>query len=102
MDINKSKIGAMLRFVQSHGFKVFCGGFIFYLFFCGDYSIVSLVSLRNQESALRHEIKEYKDSIANFEHRIEELDVNNEELERYARERMQMHRENEDVYLLDE
>lgn len=102
MKITRSKIEAVLRLAQRHWFKVLCGGFVFYLLFCGDYSLVSIVSLEAQESALRKEIEEYRDSVANFENRLKVVNADNEQLERYAREHMHMHGDNEDLYLIDE
>lgn len=101
MNINRSKIEAALRLAKKNWFKVFCACAIFYLLFCGDYSVISIASLDSQESALRKEIEVYKDSIANFEQRLKEVSADSEELERYARERLHMHRENEDLYLID-
>lgn len=72
------------------------------MFFCGDYSVMNIMSLRAQESALRDEIEEYQDSIKHFEQRLNELDVDNQQLERYARERMFMHGKGEDIYILDD
>lgn len=102
MKINHSKIGTVLRFAQRHWFKVLCGGFVFYLLFCGDYSLVNIVSLEAQEAELRKEIKACRDSVANYEHRLEVVNADNEQLERFARERMHMHGINEDLYLIDE
>jgi len=70
--------------------------------FGGEYSVKNIVSLRTQEAELRKEIEEYKDSINNFERRIDEVSVDSEQLERHARERMHMHRENEDLYIIEE
>lgn len=101
MKITSSKIAAVLRLAQRHWFKVFCAGFVFYLLFCGDYSLVSIVSLETQEASLRREIEQYRDSVSNFERRIEVVNADNEQLERYAREQMHMHGQNEDLYLID-
>lgn len=63
---------------------------------------MNIWSMRQQEDELRKEIAEYKDSINNFERRIEEVSVDPEQLERHARERMYMHRENEDLYIIED
>jgi len=102
MNINWSKYQAVLRLAKRHWFKVMCGVGVFYLLFCGDYSLLSIVSLRTQEASLRHEIKVYNDSISNYEQRLREVQADNEQLERFAREKMKMLRENEDLYLIDE
>lgn len=105
MKIDRTKLknlASVVRFLRAHWFKTLCGAFVIYMCFCGDYSLMNIMSLKAQESALRDEIEEYQDSIKHFEERINELDVNSEQLERYAREHMFMHGENEDVYILDD
>lgn len=88
------------RWFRRHWFKIGCSLFILYHIFWSDYSLVQIMSLRNKEASLGKEVQRYQDSIDHFDRQIEELNVNPEKLERYARERMYMHRENEDIYLL--
>lgn len=97
-----NKIKSAGRFFRSHWFAILCVAFILYMFFGGEYSVKNIMSMRAQEDELRKEIEEYKDSISNFERRIDEVSVNSEMLERHARERMHMHRENEDLYIIGE
>ena len=91
-----------MRFCWRHLFALACLAFVVYMLFISDYSVTNIMSLEAQQAELSHEISVYKDSIANFEQRIEEISVDNAELERHARERMYMHRENEDLYILDD
>lgn len=102
MELKSSKVLALLRLCKMHLFKVLCGLGIFWLLFVGDYSVLSVWSLDSQENDLKKEIEEYRDSIANFEERINAVSVDSRQLERHARERMLMHKENEDLYLIDE
>ena len=90
------------RFCRNHVFWVTCGVFALYMCFCGDYSLVNIMSLESQEDELRDEIEEYREMTEDFQQRIDEVSVDNEKLERYAREKMHMHRQNEDLYLLDD
>ena len=101
MEINRSKIATAIRFVWRHLFGVTCVAFILYMCFGEEYSLKNIVRLHAQEAELRREIATYKDSINNFERRIDEINVDSETLERYAREKMHMHKENEDLYLFD-
>lgn len=96
-----NKIKTTGRFILRHWFGILCFTFVLYMCFGGEYSLMNIAVLHRQESALRKEIEEYKDSINNFERRIDEVSVNSEQLERYARERMRMHRENEDLYIIE-
>lgn len=97
-----NKIKTTGRFILRHWFGILCFAFVLYMCFGGEYSLKNIISMRAQEAALRKEIEEYKDSIDHFERRIDEVSVNSEQLERYARERMRMHRENEDLYIIEE
>ncbi len=97
-----NKIKTTSRFILRHWFGILCFTFVLYMCFGGEYSLKNIVALHQQESALRKEIEEYKDSISNFERRIDEVSVDSEQLERHARERMRMHRENEDLYIIED
>jgi cell division protein FtsB len=95
------KIKAAGSFILRHWFGILCLAFILFMCFGGEYSVKNIISMRAQETALRKEIEEYKDSINNFERRIDEVSVDSKQLERHARERMHMHRENEDLYIIE-
>jgi cell division protein FtsB len=97
-----NKIKTASAFVLRHWFGVLCVAFLLYMCFGGEYSVKNILALRAQESELRKEIEVYKDSINNFERRINEVSVDSEQLERHARERMRMHRENEDLYIIED
>ena len=97
-----NKIKTTSRFILRHWFGILCFTFVLYMCFGGEYSLKNIVALHSQEAALRKEIEEYKDSISNFERRIDEVSVDSEQLERHARERMGMHRENEDLYIIED
>lgn len=97
-----NKIKKTGRFILRNWFGILCFAFVLYMCFGGEYSLKNILSLRAQESELRKEIEVYKDSINNFERRIDEVSVDSEQLERHARERMYMHRENEDIYIIED
>lgn len=101
MNINRSKLWVVYRLARRHWFKGICGVFIFYMLFLGDYSVMNILSLERQEIQLRKEISQFTDSIDHFDNRLKEVEANSEQLERYAREKLHMHRENEDLYLID-
>lgn len=96
------KLKVYIRFAMRHWFFTLCTGFLLYMFFGGEYCVMNILSLRNQEAALRKEIREYQDSIDHFQLRIDQVSVDNEHLEKHARERLHMHRRNEDLYLFDD
>lgn len=96
-----SKPSKLLRFALQHWFKTLCFLFLFYMVFLSEHSAWRIMKLHAQEEELRSEIRQYEDSVANYQSRIDQVSVDNEALERHARERLHMHRENEDLYLFD-
>lgn len=102
MKINKSRLISAGTFVFRHWFGIACGLFVGYMCFFGQYSVVNILSLRSQERGLRHDKRVYQDSLDHFTKRLAELQTDNVQLEKIARERMLMHKENEDLYLVDE
>ncbi len=97
-----NKIKTVGGFIYRNWFTILCCAFFLYICFGGEYSLMNIYSLREQEKELRKEIEVYRDSIDNFERRIDEVSVDSEQLERHARERMHMHRENEDLYIIED
>lgn len=105
MNIDRKKLVTLLRigrFCRRHVFMVACLAFGVYLLFGSDYSLMNILKLQAQEAQLRDEIEEYQEMTEDFQRRIDEVNVDNEKLERYAREKMHMKAENEDLYLIDE
>lgn len=91
---------SVLRWIWRQKFYSFCILMVANMCVFGEYSLLQISRLRRQEAALKSEIAVYKDSIEAFNHRIEEVSANEEELERFAREQLRMHRDNEDLYLI--
>lgn len=96
-----SKTSRVLRFALKHWFKTLCLLFIFYMFFFSEHSVWRIMRLHAQEDELRREIRQYEDSVVNYQRRIDQVSVDNEALECHAREQLHMRRENEDLYLFD-
>lgn len=96
------KSSKFLRFALQHWFKTLCLLFILYMVFVSEHSVIRIMRLHAQEDELRKEIRQFEDSIVNFQRRIDQVSVDNEALERHARERLHMHRENEDIYIFED
>ncbi len=96
-----SKASKILRFAMRHWFKTLCMLFLFYMLFMSEHSVWRIIRLHAQEEGLRREIRQYQDTIEAFQRRIDQVSVDNEALEKHARERLHMHRENEDLYLFE-
>lgn len=67
-----------------------------------EHSILSIVKINRQQAVLKREIIEYKDSIRHYQELIDDVSGNADELEHFARERMRMKKQNEDIFLIDD
>ena len=56
---------------------------------------------RSQINELKSQIKDYEDSAAVYEAKVNELNTDNESLERLVREKYGMKRINEEVFITD-
>lgn len=94
MEVGKS-------FLKRHWFAVAVGCFVLYFSFFDDHSLLKFFIYNHQAARLEKEIATYKEFTERCETLIQELDEGGESLEKYARERLLMKRENEDVYLIE-
>ena len=75
--------------------------FVVVLVFFGDNSFVRSSKYRHQINDLKSQIKNYEDSASAYEAKVNELNTDNESLERLVREKYGMKRVNEEVYITD-
>ena len=76
--------------------------FIVSLLFFGDNNYLKINELKSRINELKAEIKLNEDSAAIYEAKGRELNTDRETLERIAREKYGMKRQNEDVYVVEE
>ena len=76
--------------------------FIVSLLFFGDNNYLKINELKSRINELKAEIKLNEDSAAIYEAKVRELNTDRETLERIAREKYGMKRQNEDVYVVEE
>lgn len=74
--------------------------FLVLITFFDRYDLISQVSLRQQVSKLREEKKYYKEEITKNNLELNSLQTNPENLEKFAREKYLMKKDNEDVFVL--
>ena len=72
------------------------------LLFFGDNNYLKINELKSRINELKAEIKLNEDSAAIYEAKVRELNTDRETLERIAREKYGMKRQNEDVYVVEE
>ena len=75
--------------------------FVVTLLFYGDNSFIRSTKYRSQINELKSQIKAYEDSAAMYDAKVNELNTDNESLERLVREKYGMKRVNEEVYITD-
>ena len=76
-------------------------GFVVVLLFFGDNNYMKISKYRSQINDLKSQIKNNQDSAAMYEAKVNELNTDNESLERLVREKYGMKRTNEEVYITD-
>ena len=75
--------------------------FVLTLLFYGDNSFIRSTKYRKQINELKSQIKNYEDSASAYEAKVNELNTDNESLERLVREKYGMKRINEEVFITD-
>ena len=77
---------------------LFLGVFLVYSFFAGPYGFLRIFSLLNEKKELKFEAKKLEAKILEMENRKERLESDSFYLEKVAREKLGMAREDEKVY----
>ena len=75
--------------------------FVITLAFFGDNNYLLTSKYRKQINELKSQIKTNQDSAAVYDAKVNELNTDNETLERLVREKYGMKRTNEEVYITD-
>ena len=75
--------------------------FVITLAFFGDNNYLLTSKYRKQINELKSQIKNNEDSAAVYDAKVNELNTDNETLERQVREKYGMKRTNEEVYITD-
>lgn len=76
-------------------------GFVVVLLFFGDNNYLRISKLRSEINDLKSQIKTNQDSAAIYDAKVNELNTDNESLERLVREKYGMKRTNEEVYITE-
>ena len=75
--------------------------FVVLLLFFGENNYMRINKYRSQINDLKSQIQNNKDSAAMYDAKVNELNTDNESLERLVREKYGMKRINEEVYITD-
>lgn len=74
--------------------------FMLYIGLFDAHDLISQINIKMELKKIREEIDYLNQNTAAAKIQIEELDSNDEKLEKFAREQYRMKRENEDLYVL--
>ena len=72
------------------------------LTFCGPHSLINRAQNKKKINNLERQIESYEKNIEINNRKINELESNQENLEKFAREQYLMKEDGEDIYLIDE
>ena len=75
--------------------------FVVLLLFFGENNYMRINKYRSQINELKSQIKDYEDSAAVYDAKVNELNTDNESLECLVREKYGMKRVNEEVFITD-
>lgn len=89
-----------IAFIGKHFFGACVVLFLLFICIFSEHSYYRLHQLKRQQSKLMSEIESYRDSIAEYEAKIDEVSGNSAEMEKFAREVLMMKKTNEDVYII--
>ena len=98
----RSLVNRALRYVRTHRFALMLIFLAAYLLFFSENNLVSILIARRRIAELEERCDYYREKITEDRARLEQLRTDNVNLEKYAREQFYMHREDEDVYVLEE
>lgn len=98
----RSLFNRALRYVRTHRFALILIFLAAYLLFFSENNLVSILIARRRIAELEERCDYYREKITVDRARLEQLRTDNVNLEKYAREQFYMHREDEDVYVLEE
>jgi len=76
-------------------------GLIVMLFFLSDSSVTKRIKYETQINSLESQIKFYRQQTERDKEKLNELQSNKDDLEKFARENYLMKKENEDIFIVD-
>lgn len=98
----KSYLVALLLYCKHHVFGTIITMALLWLCFISEHSLWAIWKLQREKDRLQNEIISYRNTINQFEQSIDEVSGDRDAMEHFAREKLNMKRPNEDVYLFDE
>lgn len=98
----RSPLARGFRYVRTHSFAIILIFLIVYLTFFSENNLVSIFVAKRRIAKLEEKCEYYRKKIDEDRAHLEQLRTDNVNLEKYAREQFYMHREGEDIYIVEE
>lgn len=98
----RSLLNRGLRYVRTHSYAIVLMFLAAYLLFFSENNFVSLYIAKRRIASLEEKCEYYRKKIEADKAHLEQLRTDNVNLEKYAREQFYMHREGEDIYVVEE
>ena len=100
--MNFSEITNRLPFFLRNKYIFTVAVFLLWIFFFDKTNVVSHVGELSKIQKLKSEILFYENGIREVTNQLNQLNTNNETLEKFAREQYYLKKEGEDIYLIED
>ena len=98
----KQRLVSFAVYVRHHIYGSIMVCVIVWLAFVCEHSLWDIWRLQHEKDRLQKEITDYKHAIHRIEQSIDEVSGDPDAMEHFAREKMNMKRENEDVFIIED
>ena len=98
----KETFFSLLFYIKDHKFGTVLLLAGVWLCFLSEHSLLAIWRLQREKERLQKEIVNYKNTISEFEQSINEVSGDRNAMEHFARERLNMKKPNEDVFLIED
>ena len=95
------KLLKVWTYIRKHKYMITIGAFLLIIGVLDENSLIQRVSHRAEIHQLNSEIKRYRDQYQRDSKLLKEISSNPEALEKVAREKYFMKKENEDIYIFE-
>lgn len=101
-NVIKEKLQKAWKYVRKHKYMITIGTFLLIIGVIDENSLIQRISHRAEIHQLNSEIKRYREQYEHDSKLMKEITSNPEALEKVAREKYFMKKENEDIYIFED
>lgn len=100
--MNNDSIATLFKWVMNHKYLFVTLAFVVIMVFFDKHNLIEHFKNQREIAALKAENKELKEQLDDLKHRSEELHKDVAIMEKVARERYGMHKDGEEVFIVEE